>query len=239
MSSQTRAAGRPTARAQDWGAPLARENLSERAFAALKDALMSGKLVPGEKLLLRPLSERFGVSATPMREALLRLVSKEVLTLDARGTVIVPELTTTQLKEIHDIRVDLEGRAAARAAECGSAADFDELDEIHQGLVAAQEADDYLTAITLNTKFHLTLCRIARLTITQEIVESLWLRCGPILSHLYDDGPPFSGKHPHVEVIEALRTGDGKAACAAIREDIRKGGKGLYRHMQDERTEAT
>ena len=100
----------------DWAKPIERENLSDRAYTTIRNALMRGQLKPGERLRLRPLSERFGISLTPMREALLRLVFERAMTFDERGTVVVPSLTLAQLQEIRSIRMDLEGKAAASAA---------------------------------------------------------------------------------------------------------------------------
>lgn len=213
---------------EDWGGSISRESLSEQAYQGIRDALMHGKLRPGQKLQLRPLSKRFGISATPMREALLRLVSKEALTLDARGTVVVPHLFNSQLQEIRDLRMDLEGRCAASAARKATEAEISDLEAIHASILEQHQSGDLLQAVHLNTEFHLKLCSMARLPITLEIVEGLWMRCGPILSHLYDRGSPFSGAHPHEQVIHALKTGDANEAEQAIRYDIVHGGKGLF-----------
>jgi DNA-binding GntR family transcriptional regulator len=215
----------------DWARPISRESLSERAYGELRAALMRGRLKPGERLLLRPTSARFGISATPMREALLRLVSERALSLDARGTVIVPRLTRDQLLEIRTIRMDLEGRAAGRAAELASEADISALAAIHDEIAQCHRSDDFDRAIGLNTRFHLELCRLGRMPILLEIIEGLWVRCGPLLSHLYDAGLPDWEPHPHLRVIAALQEGSADAAAEAIREDIEHGGRGLFDHV--------
>lgn len=213
--------------------PIVKENLSDRAYADLRQALMRGQLRPGALLRLRPMSARFGISATPMREALLRLVSEKALTLDARGTVMVPTLTLDQLLEIRAIRTDLEGRAAAAAARCASRDEIDGLEAIHSQISQCHLSRSFEKAVDLNTEFHLSLCRMGRLPIVYDIVESLWVRCGPILSHLYDAGLPDWEPHPHLRVIAALRAGDGEGARDAIREDIERGGQGLLTHVKD------
>lgn len=213
-----------------WVSPLVRENLSMRAYGAIRLALMRGSLPPGERLPLRQTAERFGVSVTPMREALLCLVSKEALSMDARGTVIVPTLTLDQLMEIRDIRTDLEGRAAHAAATAATAAEIDRLDEIQTAIVDAEDDGRYIDVVTLNTDFHLRLCQMGRLPILLEIVEDLWVRCGPILTHLYDgdEGPDWK---PHREVIRGLRNADPDRTRKAIQKDIVCGGKGLVHHI--------
>ncbi|UXX82040.1 GntR family transcriptional regulator [Roseovarius pelagicus] len=215
-----------------WVHPIAKENLGDRAYFALRTALMGGQLKPGEKLHLRPMSKRFGISATPMREAFLRLVSLDALALDARGTVMVPELTLDELIEIRDIRLDLEGRAAANAATSASDSEVDTLEDIHTRLSSAFEGGDHAEAINLNTQFHLTLCRAGKMPIVLEIVENLWVRCGPLLSHLYDRGNPFRDVHPHLTVIDGLRARDPVMVRTAICHDIRYGGEALLRHAK-------
>ena len=215
----------------DWAAPIARENLGDSAYEALREALMRGRLRPGERLQLRPTSARLGISATPMREAILRLASKDLLTLDGRGTAVVPHLTERELLEIRDIRLDLEGRAARMAAERIDAEGIDMLARLQEELEAGCAADDFPSAIQRNTEFHLALCRFAGMPILADIVGDLWVRCGPVLSHLYDGGGPDWDEHPHDTLIDALRAGDGAAAEEAIRYDITYGGKGLLDYV--------
>jgi DNA-binding GntR family transcriptional regulator len=217
----------------DWVQPIVKENLSDRAYADLRQALMRGQLRPGALLRLRPMSARFGISATPMREALLRLVSEKALTLDARGTVMVPTLTLDQLLEIRAIRTDLEGRAAAAAARCAASDEIDGLEAIHSQISKCHLSRSFEKAVDLNTEFHLTLCRMGRLPIVYDIVESLWVRCGPILSHLYDAGLPDWEPHPHLRLIAALRARNAEGARDAMREDIERGGQGLLAHVKD------
>lgn len=217
----------------EWLRPIAKQNLSDRAYGDLRAALMRGRLKPGERLRLRPLSARFGISATPMREALLRLVSERALTLDARGTVLVPSLTRPQLLEIRSIRIDLEGRCAARAAEIASPDGVGRLEAINADISECHRTKEFERAVDLNTEFHLEVCGLSALPIAYQIVESLWVRCGPILSHLYDAGLPDWEPHPHVRLIAALRARDPKNAYAAIEEDIVRGGQGLLDHVSE------
>lgn len=230
MSSVTPSAA-GTGEDADWARPISRESLSDAAYAGMREALMRGRLRPGERLRLRPTSRRFGISATPMREALLRLVSERALTLDARGTAVVPRLTAEQLVEIRDIRVLLEGEAAARAAEAAPPEGVEALAALHGRIAACHETCAFEEAVELNTRFHLELCRLAA-PIIHETVESLWVRCGPILSHLYDRGVPEWDPHPHLRVIEALRSRRPEDARAAIAHDIVHGGRSLLDHVR-------
>ena len=219
-------------KSESWVQPIVKENLSDRAYNALRNALMRGHLEPGNQLPLRPTSARFGISPTPMREALTRLVVERALTLNGRGTVTVPHLTKDQLLEIRNIRMDLEGRCAAQAAQAASASEIKSLADLHAQFMEAQKNKDYKEAVDLNTQFHLQLAKLAKLPLTYEIIEGLWVRCGPILTHLYDSGLPANWEpHPHQRVLDALRNQDSAAARDAISHDIEKGGQGLLDYV--------
>lgn len=232
MSSDTPANGTNHSEQQEWIKPITKENLGERAYLELRAALMRGQFRSGEKFLLRQMSEQFGISATPMREALLRLVGEKALTMDMRGTVITPTLSLEQLDEIRTLRIYLEGLGAAEAAKHATASEIEELEDIHRKISQCHTAEDYKAAIHLNTEFHLRLCQMAKMTTLYEIVEGLWVRCGPILSHLYDEGLPDWEPHPHLNVIAGLKQRDPELATSAIRLDIEHGGQGLYKHVK-------
>src|ERR1700722_4254223 len=89
--------------------PISKDSLTSKAYARIRSALMLSKFQAGQRLALRPLAAELGISPTPVREALLRLVSEHALTLDARGVVCVPVFDPGRFREVWDIRVDLEG----------------------------------------------------------------------------------------------------------------------------------
>lgn len=218
----------------DWMQPIQRQNLSEMAYGRLRAALMTGEVRPGEELPLRPVSQRLGISATPLREALMRLVAERALDLDGRGRISVPHITKTELTEIRRVRAMLEGDAAREAARQRVPSEVAALQAIHDGMLAAQDAGDFGEAVSLNTQFHLHLFRIAKLPLSLTLVENLWMRCGPILSHLYDKGPPLDrDTHPHLFIIAAIRDGDAERAHDMLLYDIKHGGSRLIEHCRE------
>ncbi len=214
---------------EDWARPLVRENLSESAYRALRAALTEGRLKPGAHLALRPMSRRFAISVTPMREAMLRLAGERALSVDARGAATVPVLTVEQVDEIMVLREDLEGRAAAQAAERASPEDVDRLQRINADLVARHSAGEIPEAVRLNTRFHLEACRLGGSPILSELVEGLWVRSGPLLWHSVDAHAPRWRPGPHTDLIAALRGRDGPAARAAMVADAARWARGYRR----------
>ena len=180
-------------------------------------------------MVARQVADELGISVTPVRESLLRLVSEHALALDERGTVIVPILTLERCIEIRDLRMLMEGEGAARAAKLVTASEIDELSAIHDRYVRTEKDNNFAVALAENENFHFGLCRLARSPALFRIVENLWMQFGPILAYLYDSkSRPFHGqKHGHIRVIEALRKRDPELARKAISQDILIGGRTL------------
>src|ERR1700761_6196707 len=94
---------------------IEREPLWDLAHAQLRDALLAGRFEPGTVLTLRALAESFGISITPVRDAVTRVVAQGVLQSGPRNSAMVPHLTAGELRHITTVRCALEGRAAREA----------------------------------------------------------------------------------------------------------------------------
>jgi DNA-binding GntR family transcriptional regulator len=219
-----------------FGGPINKESVSQQAYLAIRASLMRSRLKPGQKLVFRQVADQLGISVTPVRESLLRLVSENALALDERGTVVVPVLSLERCIEIRDLRVLMEGEGAARAAMQATTADIDDLLATHDRYQRTEIDKDFGMALVENENFHLGVCRLARSPALYRIVENLWMQFGPTLSYLYDgQARPFHGKkHGHLKVIEALRKRDSERARGAIGEDILIGGRALLDKLHSE-----
>ncbi len=204
--------------------PLDRdETLSEKAYAQLRRALVGGRLVPGQKLVHRQLAKELGVSPTPVREALLRLVSEGALELDARGIAWVPRLAPDRYAEIMELRVMLEGQAAAEAARWATAADVARLAAIHARLMQARREGDGPVLLAENERFHFGVIAIARMPVLRRVVETLWTQAGPTISLLSTIPRPISPNgHPHDTLLRALEAHDPASARVAVERDLRE-----------------
>jgi len=206
--------------------PLDRdETLSEKVYARLRSALVGGRLVPGQKLVHRQLALELGVSPTPVREALLRLVSDGALDLDARGIAWVPRLPPDRYAEIMELRAILEGRAAAQAALHATAADIAALRAIHARVMEARRIGDGAVLLAENERFHFGVIALARMPVLQRLVESLWTQAGPTISLLSGLPRPVSpAGHPHDDLLHALAAHDPGAARIAVERDLHEHG---------------
>jgi DNA-binding GntR family transcriptional regulator len=212
---------------------LVKENLGGLIYQQLRRDLMAGRYEPGQRLKLRDLADQLGVSVTPVREALARLVSDQALAQVDRKSVSVAVMDLDRYAEVRELRLDLEGKAAARAAEVATAAEIAALRAIHARLVKARARESYADILLENQHFHMALCRTARMAVLLRLVETLWLQCGPLMHGMTRWPVAKPKQHPHLTVIKALQAGDGQLAREAIQQDIMMSTEALRRYLTD------
>ncbi|ONG56650.1 hypothetical protein BKE38_05540 [Pseudoroseomonas deserti] len=215
-------------------APTSTESISGKAYQRLRRDLMRSRFRPGDKLKLRDLAAELGTSSTPVRDALARLVSEGALEQYDHRSVRVPVLSDARFREIAELRAELEGKAAARAAERATEADADQLAAIHARMTAARLAGDSAVMLEANEAFHMGLCAIAAMPVLTRIIEGLWLQCGPLHAGLsrvrFLHHPDL---HPHNDVIRGLRRRDGALARLAVQRDISVYAEVLLRRLPE------
>lgn len=186
----------------------------------LRKALMAGRFRPGQRLLLKPLAEELGVSVTPVREALLRLASEHGLVAHQSRTMMVPVLSVARFREIRDIRIELEGRAAEAAAKKISSADILALEEMHEQIMHARRQRHVQTVLAINEEFHFKIYKSSGLPVVCGLIESLWVQIGPLLT-LHDFSESATAiDHPHRSILSSLAARDGAGARLALANDI-------------------
>lgn len=204
--------------------PVERSPLGDQAYSALRATLMAGRLAPGERILLRDVAEQLGISLTPVRDAVNRLIAERVLergSVGQGGGATVPLLGADDFAQLMAVRASLEPAATLAALPYAGS---EQLDGIGADLAAMREGvesgrvEDYLAA---HHRFHFGIYELARMPIMLEMIESAWLRCAPTLRLGLPRYIPDLKRYPfHVAALQALRDGDGPAAADAIRADI-------------------
>lgn len=203
-------------------APIERETVLERVYSVLRDRLMRGGFEPGQKLKIADLARALGTSAMPVREALNRLAAERAIESMPNRSVRVPALSKQSLHDLMDARFAIEGLAVARAAANMDAPTLAALRE----LISAQSATDaeHISEASAeqNRAFHFTVYRRSGSAVLLPIIESLWLQFGPYLRVASErfDGREGRGTNFHVEMVDALARGDGRAARKALEADI-------------------
>jgi len=189
-------------------------------YAELRHGLMNGDFLPGQRLVVRNIAERFQTSAMPVREALRRLVSEGALFDHPNRGVIVPEASVEVITDIVRVRCLIEGSAAEWAASTITAAELDAINEINERMKACTTVDGADKYLAFNRQFHFSIYRATRSGTMQQIIKRLWLRAGPWLNIMRGEATLGLGLDYHAEIIEALRAGNGTMARRAIVADI-------------------
>ncbi len=212
---------------------IGQPSLSERAYQQIRDAIMQGRLESGRRLVYRTLAEELGISPTPVRDAIQRLVSDGALQLDDRGVAFVPVITADTYIEIINLRLALESIAAQAVAIMPTGRDdiADQLAKIHERVALAQREGRVVDALFGNEQFHFLYLRAAQMPVLEGLVRSLWLRCGPSLRLVYSNGFQPLPVHPHLRLIDAIRHADPTAARLAVEEDLKYAGKHILAQL--------
>ncbi len=209
------------------------DSLTDQAEAVLRQALMSGGFVPGQTLTIRALSAMLGVSVTPAKDAMTRLIAERVMEWGERRTARVPILTSQSIDEIyHHPHGARRHRGGCGRAEHGRPRHRRIAEDPGQ-LVRAFAKHDYRNVLLSNWDFHFAIYRRGDLPILLSMIEGLWLRMGPSLNLLYSnfskgDWAERAGVGFHDEIIAALRKRDPEAVRRQIVADLATGRDRLH-----------
>jgi len=195
----------------------------DRVYRALRTRILHGELAPGTPLTLRGLGAEFGVSMTPAREAVRRLVAEGALSLTASGRMTTPELSSDRLEELAALRALLEPELAARALPRAHFALIERLQTIDRSIADAVSDADAIAYIRANLDFHRTLYLRAQAPAMLALAETVWLQLGPTMRALYDRLRRTEPPRGHRLMIAALKAGDEPSLKLAVRTDVTQG----------------
>lgn len=198
-----------------------RMSLTMQVEMSLKGALIAGALKPGARLVTKEIAERLGTSITPVREALLRLVSAGALHATPAQAFLVPEVTLERYNEVNAIRKELEGMAVAVACDQMSDEKLATLRDLSDAFHDAMSNGEVERALHANRSFRFTLYHYADMPTLSSLIEQLWVRIGPCFNCLYDPDLVLPSKSYRYEaLLAALEQGDREASRAAINNVI-------------------
>lgn len=197
---------------------------SERAYQAIRQLILDGKLAPGEHLKEEELAEICGVSRTPVRDALRQLESEYYVTRAANQRTFVSEWTKGDIEDIFTLRAMMEGYAAERAATRISAEDVEKLRHHHSEIDKVLQARGNIDADTFlshNRAFHIIITEAAasqRLTLMlQRLVEQ------PVVMRTfiaYRREDLLRSNQHHGELVDALAINDADWARSVMTSHI-------------------
>lgn len=187
--------------------------IREEVFTMLRQAILTGKLQPGDRLVERELAEQLGVSRTPVREALRKLELENLVTHIPRKGVVVSEISRKDVIEIFDIRACLEGLAASLAAQKATRDELQGLRALLNEMEIAASNRDYEELNEIHDEFHRRLFDIADSPRLVQMINSL----SDYISRFTKTGYSIPGRssaamQEHQDLLEALEARDSSRA---------------------------
>lgn len=195
----------------------------DRLYRSLRTRIMHGELAPGAALTLRGIGRDYGLSMTPVREAMRRLVAEGALTLSASGRITTPALSTERIEELAALRSLLEPELAVRALPRAYDALIDRMETINVAIAEQITKHDASGYIRTNLEFHRTLYLRAQAPAMLAMAETVWLQLGPTMRALYGRLNRTEVPRNHRLIVAALRAGDEPGLRVAVRADVTQG----------------
>lgn len=190
-------------------------SVQDAATAVLRDAILAGKLSPGQRLVQHELAATLGMSRQPIRDALRRLESEGlVVRVAGRGSTVRP-YNESEIADIYRFRSMLEPEAARLAASRVRPTDLRLLEQLNGEMEDASAKADRSLFVELNARFHRVIHAAAGSATLLRLMEQLWVGWA-VASPLYVPGRMAASAHDHRTIIDALRGGDPDEARVAM-----------------------
>ncbi|WP_283132876.1 GntR family transcriptional regulator [Rhizohabitans arisaemae] len=186
-----------------------RQSLREQVAQALRSALIAGEMRPGTVYSAPVLAAQFGVSPTPVREAMLDLAKEGLVEAVRNKGFRVTDLSERDLDEIAEIRALIEVPIVARLADPARAEEFAALRPVAERIVAAAETGDLVAYVDADLGFHLGLLALAGNRHLVEVVRDLRSRARLYgLASLVERGALAHSAVEHLTLLDLLAAGD-------------------------------
>nr|WP_308012286.1 GntR family transcriptional regulator [Streptomyces acidipaludis] len=198
-----------------------RETLRERVRDALRAAIISGELEPGVVYSAPTLGARFGVSPTPVREAMLDLTKEGLVVAQPNKGFRITEVSEQDLDNLAAVRLLIEPPTVRDCVPVIPEEDFPSLRELAQAIVDAVERDDLVGYVRADHVFHLTLLGYSNNRHLVDVVSDLRTQTRLLgLSPLLQSGQLGHSAAEHHELMDLVEARDGTAAEELMRRHI-------------------
>lgn len=213
---------------------LARQTTQESVVDYIRTLILSRKFKPGDRLVQSDLAEEFGVSRTPIREALHKLASEGLVSFSAYKGATVADFSLLELEEIYTVRIALESYAAFLAAQYITGEELQQMQALLEQTEEAFQQTDHLRLLQLNREFHAILYNASRqkrlydMIINHLDLSDMYRRLYFTVEHLYANTIT-----EHQELLEILQRGDSEGAEQHTRYNLQQTASVLINFLQE------
>jgi DNA-binding GntR family transcriptional regulator len=195
--------------------------ISERIYQGLIDQIINGQLKPGQRIEEQAVASQFGVSRTPVRDALRQLAGSGFIDFRPHRGATVTNLDLNQLSDMLEALEELEALCTRFAARRMTAVERKHLEALYQQQLDAVRRGDEPTYWKLNDEFHMSLCTGAHNRSVQQITENFRSRLLPFRAFVFSLGSRLETAFgEHREVLDAVLAGNEERAYLAMRNHV-------------------
>ncbi|NLA59062.1 MAG: GntR family transcriptional regulator [Firmicutes bacterium] len=218
-------------------APIQLDNykpLRDIVFENLREAIITGQLRPGERLMEVQIAEELGVSRTPVREAIRKLELEGLVVMVPRKGAYVSNVSIKDISDIFQIRRALEGLAAELAADRLTEEQLEELEQLLVRTAETVEKLDILTTVDMDTGFHQVIYEASR----NEKLSSMLYHLREQIQRFRTQSLSRPGRLEqalleHRAIMDALKERDGELARRLVEEHIENAESALLAAFED------
>jgi DNA-binding GntR family transcriptional regulator len=213
-------------------------SVSQEVYEIIKDHIMSSKFVPGQKLVGSDLEEKYGVSKTPIIQALGRLESEGYVRLKRNAGYYVREFNLEDVEGLFLARTALELANLDFVIAQHTEEDLQELEGIHNEMLSCTSPTFGETRLAINRRFHLKLASSGHNTFMIENITRVYDFYDIKLKLNFSFMPPdlvTAANVEHARILAAFREGDQKLLKKALQFHLTKAAQNLLTHLRDNR----
>ena len=198
-----------------------RESTGQRIESALLDDIAAGLLEPGERLDETKLADRFGVSRTPVREALSRLTAQGVLVSGEKRGVRVAQYSREELAQMFEAMQEIESICARLANQRLTLLARSEIEAAQAECAAAAAANDRVAYIKANEALHMSIYRATDNPYIRELASDFRRKTGPFRAKkLQTQEDLIASVENHVDLLAKIFSGDSQMAVDGMRQHM-------------------
>ena len=199
----------------------ARSTTQDVVHRKISHLLYCGYFRPGERVSLPQLSSALGVSETPVRSALNRLVADNAIDVLPNRYFAIPTLSKTEFEELVQLRLTLECEILHYAYLRVNRQDIRELERLNNTFVEVRSTANQMRTLETNQRFHFRLYSCAKRPMTFALIRSIWIRAGSVIGLALRSGGVQWNEDHHSDILRGLRIRDEKLCLEALSKDIR------------------
>jgi len=214
--------------------PIVSKTKNVAVYKKLRQAIIKGKLKPGQKLVMADLAKAFGLSETPVREAIRRLESDGYVQFTPHTGAIVTKVDEGELVEVYLIRIALEALATRLASPHITDKDIDFLNKKNQAIEAAIQQKKFENIGSINKDFHLRIYKAAPFPRLYKMICDLWdtfERWPSVFAYVPERA--VASVEEHKRIIQALKRGDTDLADQLMKEQKERAMEAIQKYTAE------